>query len=118
MNQERARTPDAEPRLFRTNLTDGTELAFPIPRILRISEAAEFLRVKDNTVATWIKKGLLKAISLPGATERKGSHRIPAHWLLEALGGNYDLTEDLVHYLDALDAEKAEISTPAETDIS
>lgn len=38
--------------------------AFPVPRLLTLSDVAEGLRVSPHTVRAWVKKGKLRPVRL------------------------------------------------------
>lgn len=83
-----------------------------IQRLLRISslarlitpqEAAELLRVSNQTINNWISEDKVPYVELPG-----GRKRLPLGALIQSLSGNYDLLPDL----ELADKSTAEAQLP------
>jgi excisionase family DNA binding protein len=64
------------------------------PTLITPDDAAELLNVSPSTIRSWIEKGRIPYVQLPGSS-RRARYRIPLEPLLRSLSGNYDLAAAL-----------------------
>lgn len=66
------------------------------PQLIKVAEAAEFLRVSTSTIHNWIQAGSIPYIKLPeSGAGKRADYRIPLRGLIASLNSNYDLAGDL-----------------------
>lgn len=80
-------------------------------QLISAAQAAELLDVSPRTVHTWIQKGSIPYIRLPGI---QASYKIPLHGLLSSLSGNYDLAAEVETLLGSQEPETPSSGHPAE----
>lgn len=64
------------------------------PTLITPDDAAALLSVSTSTIRSWIDKGSIPYVQLPGSS-RRARYRIPLEPLLRSLSGNYDLAAGL-----------------------